>query len=62
LLPQVEQQYYEHLYTTCQQEKLTQNRLYTWGDRERAKAMAMPNCNRFISYKEKMHMHQQEVF
>jgi hypothetical protein len=51
---QVERQHYEELFHRCQQEKLTQRRLYSWGGREQAQALPMPNCSRLMDLKDRM--------
>ncbi|KAI8466699.1 MAG: DnaJ-like protein [Monoraphidium minutum] len=51
---QVESEYYEHMHTRCQQERMAQHRMYTWGSREKAKAMAMPGCDELGSLNERL--------
>jgi hypothetical protein len=38
----------------CQQERMTQHRLYTWGSREKAKAMEMPGCDELGALNERL--------
>jgi hypothetical protein len=50
----VESEYYEQAQMRCQQERMTQHRLYTWGSREKAKAMAMPGCDELGALNERL--------
>lgn len=52
--PQVESEHYERTHLRCQQERMTQHRMYTWGNRERAKAMAMPGCEELGSLNDRL--------
>jgi hypothetical protein len=38
----------------CQQERMTQHRLYTWGSRDRARAMEMPGCEELSALNERL--------
>lgn len=42
---QIEQDYYDKVMHRCQQERYTQQRLVSWGRRDKAEAMATPACN-----------------
>lgn len=45
----------------CQQERMTQHRMYTWGNREKAKAMPMPGCDELGALNERLRAQQQRI-
>ncbi|KIY98031.1 putative J domain-containing protein [Monoraphidium neglectum] len=51
---QVESEYYEGTHLRCQQERMTQHRMYTWGNRAKAKAMPMPGCDELLSLNDRL--------
>lgn len=55
---QVESEYYERVQSRCHQEKLTQQRLWTWGHRDKAREMAMPSCSELQGLNEKLGLHR----
>ena len=51
---QIESEHYERAHLQCQQERMRQHRLYTWGSRQKAEAMATPGCDELAALNERL--------
>ena len=50
--------YYERVHVQCQNERMAQHRMYTWGNRQKARDMEMPACAEMAELNQKLGIRQ----